>query len=216
MSRVPFHKRITPSLRSAFDSAGINDPERIVKYSLLNAPRLEAIVRACVATAGLGGATAEIGCASGGTTRLIALMNGGKNHYAVDTFEGLKDADAGDGGLKNGDFENRESKLDGVRSRAADLANVEVIQGYFPDCATESMQAERYALVHLDTDTYTSMRAGFEFFQSRMLSGSMMILDDVIGRGTVGGKRFWKEMQRGNRYWRIVESNDPHVVIRFD
>ena len=40
----------------------------------------------------------------------------------------------------------------------------------------------------------------------------MLILDDVIGRGTSGAKQFWSELDKSG--WRVVEQNDPHVILR--
>ena len=210
MSKVPLADRIKP-LREAFDAHGVKEPERIVQYSLLSPNRLAGVIRACDAVKDIPGATAEIGCASGGTTRLIALLCK-RPHWACDTFEGLVDAGEIDDDLSNGDFRNDESTFEGVSSRAADLPNVTVLQGRFPDCAPVEMADAFYALVHIDTDTYQSMKDCFEWFAGRIVPGGMLILDDVIGRGTTGGKAFWAEANREG--WELVEKNDPHVILR--
>jgi hypothetical protein len=133
-----------------------------------------------------------------------------RKHWACDTFEGLVDAGEMDPGLTNGDF--RKSTFNGVTARAADLPDVTVVQGKFPDSATPEMESATYSLVHLDTDTYESMKAGFAFFASRMARGGRMILDDVIGRGTAGAKRFWRDADKTG--WEVVEENDPQVILR--
>lgn len=211
-------QKLTPELKNMLKERDVLDhAEGILTYSLLGSPRLTAVIRASDMAQGLEGESAEIGCASGGTTRLIAALNPDRRHWACDTFEGLLDADENDRGLKNGDFNNLDSKADGVRERCSDLPNVQVMQGYFPQCAPVEMCGAQYALVHLDTDTYKSMCDGFEFFRVRMVSGGVMILDDVIGKGTAGGKKFWTEVQAlPDRHWQVVEENNPHVVIRFD
>ena len=205
MSKVPIEMRVRMA------ALPVPAPELVVKYSLLSPARLGGVVRACRAIHDVPGATAEIGCASGGTTRLIVLLCH-RQHWACDTFEGLVDAGELDPGLVNGDFRNHESTFEGVRQRAADLPGVTVVQGRFPDCATPQMEAATYALVHLDTDTYESMKAGFSFFGSRMAPGGRLILDDVIGKGTAGAKQFWREADRTG--WKVVEENDPHVILR--
>lgn len=205
MSKVAIEVRVQQA------ALPVSSPERVVKYSLLSPKRLGGIVRACQAAERVPGATAEIGCASGGTTRLIALLCG-RRHWACDTFEGLVDAGARDPDLKNGDFSNGESTFAGVVERASDLSNVTVVQGRFPDCATAEMQEATYALVHLDTDTYESMRDGFAWFKDRIARGGFLVLDDVIGRGTAGGKQFWSEADKSG--WSVVEQNDPQVVLR--
>lgn len=210
MSKVHWSIRYE-AVREMFEARGIAEPERVLHFSLLSPQRIAGIIRACDAAQAAGGDTAEIGCASGGTTRLIALLLQ-RRHWACDTFEGLVDVGAEDDALKNGDFSNHESTVEGVTQRAADLPNVLVVKGLFPDCAPAEMSGARFALVHLDTDTYQSMRDGFAFFARRMVSGGLVVLDDVIGRGTSGAKRFWRELDK--RGWAVVEENDPHVIIR--
>jgi len=208
MSKVHWSDR-HPELIKELSARGIH-PEPVLKYSLLSSARLRAVIRACDNIANLPGITAEVGCASGGTSRLIASITG-RQHWACDTFEGLVDADKNDKGLVNGDFKNEESVFDGVSSRLAGL-NAKVVKGRFPDCAPQEMADAQYALVHLDTDTYKSMADGFEFFQWRVVPGGYVILDDVIGKGTMGGKKFWAELDKTG--WEVIEENDPHVVIR--
>lgn len=210
MSKVPLSDRLK-AVQPLFDEHGIVEGERILKYSLLSPARIAGMVRACAAVKDVPGATAEIGCASGGTTRLIAQMCN-RQHWACDTFEGLVDAGEIDSDLENGDFCNHESTLAGVTQRASDLPNVQFLQGRFPDCAPWEMRNIFYALVHIDTDTYQSMKDCFAWFSDRIVPGGMLILDDVIGRGTVGGKQFWSETDRAG--WEVVEENDPHVILR--
>lgn len=210
MSKIHWSVRYEP-LREMFEARGIDRPELVLQFSLLSSQRIAGIIRACDAAQSVAGDTAEIGCASGGTTRLIALLMQ-RRHWACDTFEGLCDVGAEDDALKNGDFSNIESTFDGVSARASDLPTVRVVKGRFPDSAPEQMAAARFALVHLDTDTYLSMRDGFAFFESRVVSGGLVILDDVIGRGTSGAKLFWSDLDK--RGWEVVEENDPHVIVR--
>lgn len=209
MSKVPWETRYE-GVRELFESHGIDDPGRVFKYCLLSPQRIAGIIRACDAVKKIDGATAEIGCASGGTTRLIALLCKRKR-WACDTFEGLVDVGDSDENLENGDFANHESTLAGVTERAFDLPNVTVIKGRFPDCAPAGMNGP-FSLVHIDTDTYQSMRDCFGWFRTKVPKGGIVILDDVIGRGTTGGKLFWEEVDKTG--WEVVEENDPHVIIK--
>ena len=208
--------KVNALVRDSLSGAGIfEEAVRIVPFTILSAQRLAGMVRAISKIGEIAGDTAEIGCNAGGTSRLIALLNRGRRHWACDTFVGLVDVDEQDGGgLQNGDFSNRLCKADLVAQRLSDL-NVQVVSGYFPDDAPSDMLSARYAFVHIDVDTYRSIHACFAFFIGRMSRGGIMVLDDVIGRGTAGGKAAWAEILAadGGRFT-LVEQNDPHVIIR--
>ena len=105
MSKLSVDERIDAELRRMFRDHGIeNNAHQIMRYSLLSPARIKAVIRASDATQNLEGESAEIGCCSAGTSRLIALLNPGRRHWACDTFDGLRDAGEKDGNLKNGDF----------------------------------------------------------------------------------------------------------------
>lgn len=189
--------------------------EAIRAHTLLSRSRIQSLALS-LRDLPEGGQTAEIGCLGGGTTRLIVALNGGRQHWACDTFCGLMDVAVSDGDLRNGDFRIKSPTAENeVRSRLSDL-RVNVVGGYFPESATPEMREARYAFVHLDVDTYRSMRAAFAFFVDRMLPRGVMALDDVIGRGTSGAKKAWTELQRthGKRF-EVLSSTDPQVIVRF-
>jgi O-methyltransferase len=189
--------------------------DSVLSCSLLSGHRLKAMMRAIDACSEVAGDTAEIGCAAGGTTRLIASLNGGRLHWACDTFEGLVDVGEFDDGLRNGHFRKKTSELGAVRERLADLPNVQLIKGYFPQSAPQAMRFARYSLVHVDVDTYRSIHACFDFFAPRMKRGGLIVIDDVIGRGTAGGIKAWHEILAARSGWEVIEENNPHVMVLF-
>jgi O-methyltransferase len=208
---------LSPAMRDVLASNGLmSEAARILPFSLLSVPRLRGIVRAVRMLGDLAGDTAEIGCNAGGTSRLIALLNGKRRHWACDTFEGLVDVgdQDGEGRIVNGAFSNRLSKFDDVSERMSDLPHVRVVKGYLPGDAPSEMSSARFALVHIDVDTYRSIHSCFAFFAERMVAGGIIILDDVIGKGTEGGKLAWSEI-KGCAGFRIVEENDPQVIVQF-
>lgn len=207
---------LNPTVRDMLVGAGLlGEAARIIPFSLLSATRLGGITRAVRSVAGVAGDTAEVGCNAGGTSRLIALLNGRRRHWACDTFEGLVDAGEEDGAgrIANGAFSNRYAKFDDVSQRMSDLPHVHVVKGYLPGDAPPDMREARFAFVHIDVDTYRSIHACFSFFAGRMMPGGVIVLDDVIGKGTEGGKLAWSEIGRDG--FRVVEENDPQVVLRF-
>jgi len=202
-------------MQEAFRKRGIDrHAESIIMYSLIcSSHRLESLTAALDLINDVEGDTAEIGCAGGGTSKLIALLNGGRRHWACDTFDGLKDTGEYDD-LKDGEFSSKRCTAPIVSDRLAEQSNAVVVAGYFPDSAPEKMKSATYAFAHLDVDTYKSMHAAFSFFDKRMSSGAVLALDDVLGSGTRGAKRAWQEISAGTNRWRLVSENDPQIVIQ--
>lgn len=184
---------------------------RGVELSLLNTSRLISIGHCLKATRFLPGDTAEVGIAAGGTTRLIAACNGGKRHWACDTFDGLADAGGHDGPLTNKMFQN---ELPQVRAELEDMPNVTLVAGYFPLSAHEGMG--KFSFVHIDVDTYQSVLNCFNYFSTRMVSGGLLALDDVLpGRnGCPGAQKAWGEIRR-TRGWEVFSQTPPQIVLRF-
>jgi hypothetical protein len=205
-----------PGVRAELERRGLMpDSETIVMHSLLDALRRTAVMDALDAIPEVLGDTAEIGCAGGGTSLLIAKLNGGRAHWACDTFDGLADCGEQDD-LRNRDFRSRRCTDAIVRARLAPQENITLLHGYFPDCAPQRMRESRFAFAHIDVDTYRSIHAAFAFFAARMSSGGFIALDDVIGRGTRGGIQAWREINAGARgRWEVISENDPQVIVRF-
>lgn len=184
--------------------------ERGARNSLLSEGRLFAIGAALKVARTLPGDTAEVGVAAGGTTRLIAVSNGGKRHWACDTFDGLVDVGKYDGELTNRMFQNVLPK---VREELEGLENVRIVPGYFPVSAPPTMQAARFSFVHIDVDTYLSIRNCFEFFAARMVPGGLVALDDVLPpRGTLGAMRAWREIGKEREVFSLAP---PQIIVRF-
>lgn len=217
-TQLNFPERLTGSLALAMWRLGIMEyAEQIVMYSqILSSGRLDAIISTLQNSSFKGCATAEIGCAAGGTSMLISLLNGGVTHWACDTFEGLLDVGEHDD-LENGDFGSPLCTQEIVRNRLAWRKNIKIVPGYFPESAPQEMKDATYAFVHLDTDTYRSMLDGFAFFITRMKHGGYIAMDDVVGtiRGTRGAKVAWQEIQETYRKRiRVLSTSEPQVIVQ--
>lgn len=218
--RGPEDLDLPPALRLAFTGVPDEELRRAIPLSLLCVPRLIGIGDAVRLTNGLPGDTAEIGVAAGGTSRLIALASRGRRHWACDTFEGLVDVGPHDGPLTNGMFARRKDGvgmgLARVRERLAGL-NAQVVEGKFPESAPEEMRAARFSFVHLDVDTYQSMKDSFAFFEPRMCSGGLVALDDAVRGGAPGAQKFWRELVEGRRSgrWERFREVGQQAVVRF-
>ncbi len=217
--RAPLDEEI-PQLREAFRGVSEADLRLAVPLSLLCVPRLISIGECVRLTFGKEGETAEIGCASGGTSRLIALSNFGRRHWACDTFKGLVDVGPNDGALRNGMFARPRESASAARQRVRDLlagTSAQLVAGKFPDSAPSAMRAARYCFVHIDVDTYESMKAAFAFFAPRMVTGGLVALDDTASGGAPGAQRFWRELVEGRQTgaWERFRQAEQQIVVRF-
>ncbi len=194
------------------------EPERArqaVMLSQLSTRRLQAIAGYLQQTAKVAGDTAEIGLAGGGTTVLIALSNGGRRHWACDTFAGLQDAGEDDPGLVNGMFRKRVTQA-AVNAALGGADNATIATGLFPDSAPAAMAAARFAFVHLDVDTYASTRDSFAFFESRMAPGGIMAIDDALTGRAPGAQKAWQEIvARNDGRWELIGETEQQAGIRF-
>jgi O-methyltransferase len=123
------------------------------------------------------GSAAEIGVYKGGTARLLArvLSPVSKTLHIFDTFTGMPPVDPRLDQHRQGDF--GDASLESVRGFLADLENVRIFPGTFPDTAT-AIRDERFCLVHVDADIYSSVRDCCAFFYERMNPGGVFVFDD--------------------------------------
>jgi hypothetical protein len=116
--------------------------------------------------------TAEVGVWRGGASALVAALDPRRHHWALDTFEGLPEADADR--LAAGAF---AAPVDEVRRSLAGHTNIEVIAGLFPDSAGP-LTSRRFSFVHLDMDLHAGTHAGLELFWPRLVAGGTIVVDD--------------------------------------
>jgi hypothetical protein len=198
---------------AAFLGCDMAEVEEALACSLLT-PKLCAKIGCAVREVRhLPGDTAEVGIASGGTSRLIYAASGGKRHWACDTFDGLVDVGPEDSKLTNKMFQNVRSEVEPVLSR---YRNMVLVEGYFPDSAPADMERAMFAFVHIDVDTYQSTLNCFRWFASRMCWGGIIALDDVLpGKGCAGAQQAWMELLRERKRWEVMQENPPQVMVRF-
>lgn len=129
------------------------------------------------------GAIAELGVYRGATARLFHHYFPERELHLFDTFEGFDQKDIG--------TEQASTGLSIEPTHFADTAvekvmhtvepqndNVRVFQGYFPDSVPASIDAVRYALVHLDADLYAPTKAGLLYFFPRVSPSGFIIVHD--------------------------------------
>lgn len=187
-----------------------------VAISYLTANRLRSLA-ACLADVDkISGDTAEVGVAAGGTSKLIALRNQSRLHWACDTFQGLMDVGDKDPTLSNGMFYKRSSGIpstDSVGAFLTGLDNVRIVSGYFPESAPAEMRDAKFSFVHLDVDTYQSTLAGFRFFAERMSPGGILAIDDAASGKAFGVQEAWKLLTEQG--WTALRQVEQQIVVKF-
>ncbi len=106
--------------------------------------------------------------------------------YGLDSFEGFprptpEDAQPGGqlhpdvrpGALGDTSYETLEARIRLLRWQD----RIRLIKGFFED-TLGVLAEERFSLVHLDCDLYSSYKTCLEFIYPRMLRGSVIVLDD--------------------------------------
>lgn len=133
----------------------------------------------------------EVGAYRGGSARFLAesmRWHGRIRPFLVaDTFTGHAAVDeARDGGHRVGEqFSN--NSVDEVRQYLSPFPEIELIVGDFVETSLRLEALAPFAFAHLDVDVYPVMRHALEFLASRMLPGSLMVVDDygfLTCRGT--------------------------------
>jgi O-methyltransferase len=119
------------------------------------------------------GAIAELGVYQGATSKFLHDVSPHRKLYLFDTFEGFPDQAL----QAQKDTRFRDTSKEAVARHLSDLTNVFFQVGYFPK-TTAGLESERFALVMLDFDLYSSALDGLKFFYPRMVTGGYFFLHD--------------------------------------
>jgi O-methyltransferase len=143
--------------------------------------------------------------------------------YGLDSFEGFPEPtaeDAQDDGTMH-PWVHRgalgEASLDRLQARLARMgltAQVTLIRGYFNDTLPR-LTDERFSLVHLDCDLYSSFKSCLEFVYPRMLPGGIMVFDDYGSPPYPGARRAVDEFlsERPERLQFFPQAPGPRYFV---
>lgn len=175
---VPSYRFKWPQLDWWGDAAFDAYLERFGELRTPNADRRFMLCQLLRLVEGVPGDTAECGVYQGAGSWMIAgflSRHAGARHFVFDTFEGLSEPGARDGGhWEQGDLACGE---DEVRARLAAFSNVEYMKGWIPRRFPEVAE-RRFRFVHVDVDLEAPTRDSVAFFLPRLSPGGLLVCDD--------------------------------------
>lgn len=156
-----------------------------------DASRLYALVLnlSQVISEGIPGDLAELGVYRGNSAAVLAhyAEKADRSLYLFDTFSG---------------FDPRDFVgIDANAPQAFDATSIDMVKmtvgsdraiyvpGFFPGTVTPEISDRRFAIAHLDCDLYEPMKAGLEFFYSRLSTGGLMMMHDYSNPHWAGAKQ---------------------------
>jgi len=158
-----------------------------ISYTAVTWPRCYVLYQLARNATQLSGSVAEVGVYQGGSARILTdvFSDVGKTVNLFDTFEGMPSVDTELDLHKKGDFS--DTSVTKVEKQLEGLDNFRIFKGLFPDTG-KPVVSEKFCLVHVDVDIYTSVKDCCEFFYRNLVAGGVMIFDDY-GEPTCPGAR---------------------------
>jgi len=126
------------------------------------------------------GAFAELGVHRGTTAKAIHHMDSGRLFYLFDTFEGFDTKDLEKEHQSDSRFSPEmfaDTSEEEVKDYIDGNDNLQFKPGFFPDTSI-GLEAESFALVHVDADLYEPTIAALRFFYPRLAQGGVIIIHD--------------------------------------
>jgi hypothetical protein len=137
----------------------------------------------------LPGDIAEIGVYKGNTASLLAdaARCSKKTAYLFDTYDGFPQSDIQ--GIDSGqEIRFQDTSLPAVKALVGEQ-NTKFIQGFFPETTAQIPGDLSFCLVHIDCDLYAPIRAGLDYFYSRLVPGGFLIVHDYSSLEWAGAEK---------------------------
>jgi hypothetical protein len=160
----------------------------------------------------LEGDTAEAGVYRGAASWFIcdARRGRGSTHWAFDSFEGLPEPRADDGGYwRPGEY------AVGVQAATETLAEFDVAirQGWIPEVFTGA-EIDALVFAHIDVDLYEPTLASIEFFYPQIVPGGVIVCDDYGYSTCPGATRALDEYMAGRPEPIIHRTSGQGVIVK--
>jgi predicted O-methyltransferase YrrM len=185
-------------------------------YTMCSSARLRGLYRAArhIVVNRIAGDVVECGVARGGSSAFMALalrdLGSDKTHWAFDTFEGIpaptaQDPDYEIANLYTGAFRGDLEEIKHTFRKLGILERFRFVQGKFEDTLPVT-QLGPIALLHIDGDWYSSVKACLDNLYDRVSPGGVIQLDDY---------GFWQGAEKATDEF-LSKRNLPHELIKLD
>jgi len=146
---------------------------------------------------GVEGDIAELGVFKGNSAFMLSKLAAQHNRsiFLLDTFAGFDERDFKNEDSNRASTHFSDTSLGGVQ-RLVGTTNSIYVVGYFPQSVEDKPLPEKFSVVHLDADLYEPMKAGLEYFYSRVSPGGAIIMHDYASGEWPGTTRAVDEFFR--------------------
>jgi O-methyltransferase len=161
------------------------------------------------------GNIAELGVFQGNFAQKMNELFHDKKIYLFDTFEGFDPKDVKEEQKRNFSSGNQDFSNTNVAQVLNKMPHPEmciVKKGYFPD-TTHGVE-DRFCFVSLDTDLYTPILNGLEYFYPRLVPGGVIFVHDFNNDFYPGAKKAVKEycLKNSIAYIPIPDSGGTVII----
>jgi len=180
-----------------------NDIENIVRdHTLIDPERLMILYNEILKVDSLVGDYAELGVYKGGSSKLILNYSTTGLLHMFDTFSGMPQDDIYENGHKQGHFYSNLNEVKEYINNDRAVYHV----GKFPDTSVDNLI---FKYVHIDADIYQSTVDAIKYFWPRLITGGVLIFDDLDWQSCPGVRQALYE----NFNDQIIHTYVPHQGV---
>ncbi len=95
-----------------------------------------------------------------------------------------------------------------------ELANVELLEGIFPDATGDRIKNRKFSLCHIDVDVYESAKHVAEWVWPRLAPGGVIVYDDYGFRACEGITNLVNQRLQGQGALILHNLNGHAVVVK--
>ena len=140
----------------------------------------------------INGHTAELGVYRGDFAKHINYLFPDRKLYLFDTFEGFDKRDISnelENNLSSGSQDFSDTNIDIALSKMTHPSNCIVKKGFFPETVRDLDSNILYAFVSIDTDLYSPILSGLEYFYPRLSTGGYIFVHDFNNSEYSGARK---------------------------
>ena len=158
----------------------------------------------------------EVGVWRGGTGCLLAARAKATGTagtiFLCDTFSGVVKAGEQDSGYIGGEHADTSKAAVLELASKMGLANVEVLQGIFPDDTAGRLVDRRFRFCHIDVDVYELAAQTFAWVWPKLVPGGVVVFDDY-GFYSCGGVTRLVDQMRGQPDRLVLYNINGHAIV---